>query len=411
MKKITPAFIRTLTPRAKRYTGTEDNLLWRVLPSGRVVFESITQIKGRTTTQPLATFDSNKIDKAQRDELQKKYAEHYLDYMGGRLPDTPLEEAQKQRETKKAADRGRLSREEEAYEENRRNEGGWELYAEENPEEMTFIHLCQAFIEQHGRFKKSMAADERMVASTLKPLHSLPLFAIDRKRLIAFLKTVNGKVYPNRVRAFLSKLFNWAVDNDYIEASPALRLPQNPEFKRTRILSDAEIAIAWPIMRPIHRFLLVTGQRRSEVAGMLWSHLVDNRWTLPETKNATQHMLRLPELAIRQLPEREGHAIWKGRDGDWPVHKDTVTDWWGADRGAVGLDDVTVHDLRRTAITNLTRVTGDATIGRKVANQTLQGVDARYNLFAWDDEKADALEKWSKFVRELVSLLLCCRKP
>ena len=69
---------------------------------------------------------------------------------------------------------------------------------------------------------------------------------------------------------------------------------------------------------------------------------------------------------------------------------------------AVGLEDVTVHDLRRTAITNLTRVTGDATIGRKVANQTLQGVDARYNLFAWDDEKATALKKWNRLLRKLV---------
>ena len=401
MKKLTQDFIKTLTPRDKRYTGTEANLLWRVLPSGRVVFESITQIKGRTTTQPLATFDSNRIDKAQLADLQKRYAAHYLDYMAGRLPDTPMEEARKQREAKKAADRDKVNQAHIAYEENRLAEGGWALWSAENPEEGTFLGLCEMFIADHGRFKK-IAADERMVAGTLKPLHSLPLFAIDRKCLVAFLKTVNGKVYPNRVRAFLSKLFNWAVDNEYMETSPAHRLPQNPERKRTRILSDPEIRKAWPVMRPIHRFLLATGQRRSEVAGMLWSHLDGNRWTLPETKNATPHMLRLPELAMRQLPEREGHAVWKSRDGDWAIYKDTVTDWWGADRMAVGLEDVTVHDLRRTAITNLTRVTGDATIGRKVANQTLQGVDARYNLFAWDDEKADALEKWAGLLEALI---------
>lgn len=84
---------------------------------------------------------------------------------------------------------------------------------------------------------------------------------------------------------------------------------------------------------------------------------------------------------MSQLPERSGEAVWKSRDGDWPVHKDTVTDWWVEDRDAVGLDDVTVHDFRRTVITNLTRVTGDSTIGRKVADQKLQRVDARYNLY------------------------------
>jgi len=408
MKKITPAFIKTLTPKPKRYTGTEANLLWRVLPSGRVVFESITQIKGRQTTQLLATFDSNKIDKGQRDELQKKYAAHYLDYMEGRLPDTPLEEARKQREAKKKREANLAYqidlREQIAYEENRQSEGGWKLHAEENPEEGTFLGLCEMFMEKHGKHKKTAAAMERMIAGTLEPLHYLPMWALDRKCLKDFLKTVNGKVYPNRVRAFLSKLFNWAVERDYMEESPAHKLPQNPKKKRHRFLFDPEITKAWPVMRPIHRFLLVTGQRRSEVSGMLWEHLDGNRWIIPDTKNDFPHTLVLPELAMSQLPERSGEAVWKSRDGDWPVHKDTVTDWWVEDRDAVGLDDVIVHDFRRTVITNLTRVTGDSTIGRKVADQKLQRVDARYNLYDWDKEKAEALGSWAKHLDELTGV-------
>jgi hypothetical protein len=66
------------------------------------------------------------------------------------------------------------------------------------------------------------------------------------------------------------------------------------------------------------------------------------------------------------------------------------------------LADVTPHDLRRTFITNLTRVTSERHIGKFVANQTLQGVGKTYNLFAFDDEKRDALKKWSELILEIV---------
>jgi len=58
---------------------------------------------------------------------------------------------------------------------------------------------------------------------------------------------------------------------------------------------------------------------------------------------------------------------------------------------------------KRTVITNLIKVTKDDTIGRKVANQTLQGVKKVYDLYAWDDDKAEALEKWSDRLEGLVS--------
>ncbi len=406
MKKITAEWVRKLTPRSKRYTISEENLQATVHPTGRVVFNSYTQIKGRQTKRPLSTFPSNRIDAGQLEQLRKVYADHYLDYMGGKLPDTPMEEARKQRETKKALDRKRQHAEHEAHEKRRLEDGGWALYSQENPEDATFGLLFEEWSRAEGSEKKSAYNDECIFNKDLADLQPVPLFAIDRTLLIEVLKKVNGKVQPNRVRSLLSKVFNWAVDNNYLEVSPATRLPRNKENSRHRILSDKEIPKAWKVMRPIHKFLLCTGQRREEVALMRWSQLDGNRWTIPETKNSYPHTLLLPSFAMKWLPEAiEGRdCIWQRTKGkfDNHVHKDTVSDWWGEARGEAKLDDVTVHDFRRTVITNLTRVTGDDTIGRKVANQTLQGVDARYNLYAWDDEKATALKKWNRLLRKLV---------
>ncbi len=404
MKSITPTLVKSLKPKDKRYSSSSENLQITVHPSGRIVFQSYTQIKGRYVRRPLATFPDNRIDAGQIKELQATYSGHYLDYMGGKLPLTPMEEARIQREAKKDADSARAGQHQQMAEDQRLADGGWALFAKENPDDATFGSLFNDWAEDVGYLKKTFVQDERMFNNQLKALRHIPLFAIDRKMLVSVIRKVNGRTQPNRVRALLSRVFNWGVDNDYLDASPAIRLPSKPENKRHRFLSDKEIPSAWSAMRPIHKFLLCTGQRREEAAAMRWSQLDGNRWTLPETKNSFPHTLLLPAFAMKWLPEQEeGYdCIWRTRKDDFPVHKDTVTDWWMEARGEVNLSDVTVHDFRRTVITNLTKVTRNDTIGRKVANQALQGVKKSYDLYAWDDDKAAALEKWNAALQTLL---------
>ena len=422
MRSITPTLVKSLKPKAKRYSISSENLQITVHPTGRVVFQSYTQIKGRYVRRPIATFSNNRIEKSQLDAVIKTYAEHYLDYLGRKLPDTPMEEARKQREAKKVLEQKRQNTQQIAYEETRREEGGWSLYAEENPEEVTFAHLFQDWTESggkkgnSGKFKKSFDNDERIFESDLKELHPMPLWAIDKGILKDVLAKVNGKTQPNRVRSLLMTLFNCAEYKDYIEFSPANNLPVLQENLRTTILKDKEIPKAWKVMHPIHKFLLCTGQRREEVAAMRRSEMDGNRWTIPDPKSARPHTILLPKFTMQWLPkETEGYdCIWrtarKGsedengvkRELDASVHKDTVTDWWIESRGEVGLEHVNVHDFRRTVITNLTRVTGDDTIAMKVANQKLQGVKLRYDLYMWDEEKADALAKWNRLLQKLI---------
>jgi len=80
----------------------------------------------------------------------------------------------------------------------------------------------------------------------------------------------------------------------------------NPE--RDRVLTDAEIGAIWraagSIGAPfgaITRLLLLTAQRREEVAGMRWSEISADltTWTLPgeRTKNGKAHIVHLAEPA------------------------------------------------------------------------------------------------------------------
>jgi integrase len=92
------------------------------------------------------------------------------------------------------------------------------------------------------------------------------------------------------------RLFNWCVEYDLITHSPAagIKAPHE-ETSRDRVLSDAELGAIWRsadgMFGDIVRPLILTGQRRNEVARMEWAELdlAAGLWTLPRerTKQAS----------------------------------------------------------------------------------------------------------------------------
>jgi integrase len=93
----------------------------------------------------------------------------------------------------------------------------------------------------------------------------------------------------------LGTLFRWALDLDLITADPTsgTRLRAKP-VPRDRVLSDREIVLfwqgcerlGWPF-RDLFRLLLLTGQRRAEVAGVRWAEidLEARTWTIPRERS------------------------------------------------------------------------------------------------------------------------------
>jgi integrase len=86
-----------------------------------------------------------------------------------------------------------------------------------------------------------------------------------------------------------SALFGWAIRRGSLSVNPFERIPIAPTIRRDHVLSDDEIRQAWSgsdapgAFSGIARALLLTGQRRDEVSGLLWSEL-DSKltvWTLP----------------------------------------------------------------------------------------------------------------------------------
>ena len=90
----------------------------------------------------------------------------------------------------------------------------------------------------------------------------------------------------NRLLAVIRKIFNWALDEGIIDASPATRLaPPARERERDRVLSEAEIRSLWSAFDELghpygslFKMLLITGQRRREVSHMQWREIDGDVW-------------------------------------------------------------------------------------------------------------------------------------
>jgi integrase len=116
-----------------------------------------------------------------------------------------------------------------------------------------------------------------------------------------------------RTAAYGRACFAWAMKRGTVRSNPFAELPWPTAItKRDRVLSDEEAAAIWraageaaPPYGTIVRLLMLTGQRREEVAGMTWTELSEDlvTWTIPgtRTKNGVPHLVPLSRPARELL--------------------------------------------------------------------------------------------------------------
>ena len=132
-----------------------------------------------------------------------------------------------------------------------------------------------------------------------------------------------GTAIAGRTAAYGRACFAWAMKRGTVPSNPFAELPMsNSITKRERVLSDEEAAALWraageaPLpYGAIVRLLMLTGQRREEVAGMTWAELSEDlaTWTIPakRTKNGAPHLVPLSQPARDLL-----HALRSDRPVD-----------------------------------------------------------------------------------------------
>ena len=252
-----------------------------------------------------------------------------------------------------------------------------------------------------------------------------------------------GAAMTGRTAAYGRAAYAWAVKRGAVRANPFAALPIDKSIaKRERVLSDAELAEIWHAVSgapspygTIIRLLILTGQRRGEVAGIIWSEISEDltTWTLPggRAKNGVENRIPLSapsrDLLRALLPDDASEAkrvLRERRANGGLVLPGAVatpfTGWAKAKRAldkaivsaraktaAVGderpapLVPFSIHDLRRTVATGLQRLGVRLEVTEAVLNHvsgSRGGIAGVYQRHDWAAEKRAALDAWAAHV-------------
>jgi integrase len=314
---------------------------------------------------------------------------------------------------------------------------------------LTFRDLAREYVEMAQRRHKRWTEEKRIIEKDLVPILGHRLLTEIRRRDVRDLvediaNKRNAPAMANRTLEMLSRMFNYAIDREWMESNPASRISQpGLEVSRDRVLTDDEIRELWSVLeqlaqpanaepvelsaapstRPIRRVIttataqafqvqLLTGQRPGEVRDMKWSHvdLDTGWWTLPAaaTKNAKAHRVPLTEWAVAILRERRRVAsetaihIFENKAGTGSIlHR-------GKKAASLLCKILTftfrAHDLRRTAATRMAEAGVTREHLAKVLNHIGGGATATrvYDRYTYDAEKRQALDAWARSLKALL---------
>src|SRR5262249_45238453 len=281
----------------------------------------------------------------------------------------------------------------------------------------TLEAIAQEHLPRQGprlRTLRQRRADLELLCKS--PIGQLPIDQITRGQLVRVLDHIadhNGPVRSDRARSALRTLLNWhAARSDYVPALPrGGRKTSIRERARTRTLSDPELRKLWTVAgtypRPFGafiQFLLLTGARRNEAAGLHRDELSEDGtiWIIPahRYKSGRDTLIPLSRAAQRIIAEQPPGDFVFGVDGSRP--------FGGFDRrkkdfdAKIGFSDYVLHDLRRTARTLLSRAGVAADIAEMCLGHVLTGVRGTYDLYQYRPEKTAAFEALVALIERIV---------
>ena len=284
--------------------------------------------------------------------------------------------------------------------------------------------IAKRFLAEHVRPNlrpRTILEVERHIKRIIKAFAGRRLSEISRADIRVFLQGVgaDAPIAANHNLSWFKRLCSWAIEQDLIEVSPAAGIkPLTPKTSRDRVLSHDEIRAVWEAAQALGypygafvKMLLLTGQRRTECAGLKWSELdlQHKVWVLPadRSKNRTEHMVPLSEATLDLL---KAVPRAPGVDYVFAFDKLPVNDFAGAKRQ---LDDALLldlpqwqfHDLRRSFASELARLRVPPHVIEACLNHRsgiVSGISKTYNRYSYLDEKIVAMNAWARELDAIV---------
>jgi integrase len=277
---------------------------------------------------------------------------------------------------------------------------------------------------QEDQARKRAAPEVRraLQKDLISRLGSLPVDQVQEEQVYAILRDIQRRgapIHANRVLSYAKRLFNWCQEQRLVVASPIgnIRKPSK-EKSRERYLTRSELQKVWRGSErlgypfgPFVQLLILTGQRRSEVAGITWSEidLEAGTWTQPssKTKNGRSHVVFLCRRAKELL---QGIRHWGVAGTVFSTKSGKPISGFSKAKRRLdkisGVTNWTFHDIRRTFATHATECldTSPAVI-EKVLNHSsgaVTGIARVYQRAEYRAQRRFLAERWADLVEQWI---------
>ena len=292
------------------------------------------------------------------------------------------------------------------------------------------------YVRNKDRPLRSATHIESAFSRLVKPrIGKVGIYELRRSHIAEMLDQIedqSGPVMADRTRAYLRKALSWYAERDdqfnltaaFVRVEPRA----NPKDRaRTRVLSDEEICIIWPLLGEAGTFgalvkmLLLTAQRRDEVSHMSHKEIgKDGIWTIPAERYKTKRPNHVP-LSTAALALIEQQPRLDDCDFVFPSRAKTPYSGFGKSKAALDkavlaamkkqakkgakvepIPNWTLHDLRRTAKTLMVRAGVRPDISERVLGHVIAGVEGTYDRHSYAEEKREALEKLAAMIERIL---------
>jgi integrase len=276
----------------------------------------------------------------------------------------------------------------------------------------TFQAVAENYLRREGKSLRSAGdrrADlERLVYPTLG---RIPIAAIRRGDIIRLLDSIEddrGPVMADKALALVRRIMSWHAARTDDFASPIIRgmaRTKPRERARERVLADGELRSVWSAAESAGRFgafvrfVLLTAARRNEAAELPWGELSGGDWVLPAQRNKVKQELVRPLSGAAQdvldgIP-RSGRFVFGA--GDRPMGG--FSKFKAAFDRSCGATGCTLHDLRRTARSLMSRAGVRPDVGELCLGHVVGGVRGTYDRHEYHEEKRQAFEALARQLR------------
>jgi len=308
---------------------------------------------------------------------------------------------------------------------------------EEKANALTVTKLISLYIEEYSKKEKRSWHKDELVLNCDDLKHWGNRYAADLEKndLLKVVQAIRKRGASGQAQNVLEAvraMYNWAVDvSGYLEATPFVRIKRiTNKQKVDRALTEREIKTFWlesdeadmsDEIRLALKLTLVTCQRPGEVIEMQSHELVGRWWTIPKekAKNKIAHRVYLTDLALDLIGPLEtidfdtGELRQRNHIFPCPHVKKNKSIGEGSlghavrknfKSGKLTIQKFTPRDLRRTGVTNLARLKVPREWRERIVNHQKEELDAIYNLYEYDDEKQESMQKWEEELRRILAI-------